>query len=104
MADIIYQCERKDGNNLDNNLVNIVYNLEPISEILENNEIEKILFTSKFVEHRFRKVFREVINRYSSIQCDTLPSPSPRYARMSKEQNIQTYKKLLPIKKWNMYK
>ena len=44
MADIIYQCERKDGNNLDNNLINIVYNSEAITEILEKNQIEQDIF------------------------------------------------------------
>src|SRR5689334_8890865 len=43
MADIIYQCERKEGNNLDSNLVNIVYNVDAIAEILETHQIEKIL-------------------------------------------------------------
>ena len=44
IADIIYQCERKDGNNLDNNLINIVYNSEAITEILEKNQIDQIFF------------------------------------------------------------
>ena len=34
MADIIYQCERKQGTNLDSNLINIVYNTEAIPEIV----------------------------------------------------------------------
>lgn len=96
MADIIYQCERKEGNNLDSNLVNIVYNLEAIAEILENYQIEKILFSSRFVEGRFKKVFKDIINRHQSINLVTLPSPSPRYAQLSKEQKIQRYKELLP--------
>jgi hypoxanthine-DNA glycosylase len=99
IADIIYQCERRDDSNLDNNLINMVYNIESITEILENNQIKKILFTSKFVEDRFMKVFKEVVNRHPSIQYVTLPSPSPRYARMSKEQKIQRYRELLPQKK-----
>jgi G:T/U-mismatch repair DNA glycosylase len=96
MADIIYQCERKKGNNLDNNLTNIVYNIEAITEILESNRIEKIFFSSRFVEDRFKKVFKEVINRHPSIELITLPSPSPRYAQMTKEQKVQRYKELLP--------
>lgn len=96
IADIIYQCERRDGSNLDNNLVNIVYNKESIIEILEANHIEKIFFTSRFVEKIFMKVFVDVVAHYSSIEYITLPSPSPRYARMSKEQKTQKYKELLP--------
>ena len=34
MADIILQCERKAGNNLDANLANIVYNTAAVGEIL----------------------------------------------------------------------
>jgi len=96
MADIISQCERKEGNNLDTNLVNIVYNIEAITEILETHQIENILFSSRFVEDRFRKLFKDIINRYPSIHLVTLPSPSPRYAQMSKEQKIQRYRELLP--------
>ncbi len=55
MADIIYQCERKEGNNLDSNLINIVYNSDAITEILEKNQINKIFFTSRFVENKFNK-------------------------------------------------
>jgi len=96
MADIIHQCERKKGNNLDANLVNIVYNIEAITEILESHQIERIFFSSRFVEARFKKVFRDIINRYPTIELITLPSPSPRYAQMSKEQKIKKYKELLP--------
>jgi hypoxanthine-DNA glycosylase len=96
IADIIYKCERKDNNNLDSNLVNVTYNLKAIAEILENQPIEKILFTSRFVEDRFKMFFKDIVNHHSSVYLITLPSPSPRYARMSKEQKIQRYKELLP--------
>lgn len=96
MADIIYQCERKEGNNLDSNLINIVYNSDAITEILEKNQINKIFFTSRFVENKFNKVFKIVLNHYPNIKLITLPSPSPRYARLSKEQKIARYKELFP--------
>lgn len=96
IADIIYQCERKENSNLDANLVNIIYNVKAIAEILESQSIEKILFTSRFVDDRFKKHFKHIINYHSSIYLITLPSPSPRYAQMSKEQKIQRYKELLP--------
>ncbi len=95
MADIIYQCERKEGNNLDANLVNIVYNIEAITELLDRNQIDKIFFTSRFVSNRFKKVFKDIINRHPAIELITLPSPSPRYAKMSIEQKIRRYKELL---------
>jgi len=95
MADIIYQCERKEGTNLDNNLVNIVDN-EVITKILDSNQIDKIFFSSRFVEKRFKKVFKDIVNRHPIIELIPLPSPSPRYTKMSKEQKIRRYKELLP--------
>lgn len=91
MTDIIYQCQRKQGNNLDSNLVNIVYNTPAIAEILEKNRIQKIYFSSRFVEKKFKKLFPNVTTRLV-----TLPSPSPRYAAMSRDEKIKKYKQLLP--------
>jgi hypoxanthine-DNA glycosylase len=96
MADIIYQCERKDDSNLDSNLSIIEYNTKAIAGILDGHQIEKIYFTSRFVEERFKKEFKDIIYRHPGIELITLPSPSPRYARMSKEQKINKYKDLLP--------
>jgi len=96
MADIIYQCERKKGTNLDNNLINITYNEKGIGEILKNNKIEKIFFTSRFVEKLYRKNFKNLIDKYQNIELITLPSPSPRYAQMIKVEKLRRYKELLP--------
>jgi hypoxanthine-DNA glycosylase len=97
VSDIIYSCERKNGNSLDNNLINITYNHKIIEEILANNKIQIIYFTSKFVENRFRKIFKYLIEKYPEIELVTLPSPSPRYALISKEEKIKRYKELMPI-------
>ncbi|MDA2921983.1 hypothetical protein MYX07_01815 [Patescibacteria group bacterium AH-259-L07] len=96
MADIIYQCERKKGNNLDTNLTNFIYNTKAIAEILESKQIDKIFFSSRYVEKKFKQIFKEIIIRYPAIEFITLPSPSPRYARMSKDEKIKKYKELLP--------
>lgn len=96
MADIIYQCERKAGNNLNSNLINVVYNIKPIEELLENNQIAKIFFSSRYVEGKFRQVFKSTINRHPDTELVTLPCPSPRYAQMTKDQKIKRYKELLP--------
>jgi hypoxanthine-DNA glycosylase len=96
MVDIIYQCERKKNNNLDTNLVNIIYNIEAIVKILDSNQIDKIFFSSRSVEDKFKKVFKDIISHHLAIELITLPSPSPRYAQMSKEQKIRRYKELLP--------
>lgn len=95
ISDIIYQCERRDGSSLDTNLINIVYN-HSISDILEEQNIEKIFFTSRFVEKNFRKVFKYLVERYPEIELITLPSPSPRYARMSLDEKVGKYKELMP--------
>jgi hypoxanthine-DNA glycosylase len=91
MADIIYQCERKKGNNLDSNLINIIYNIEAIEKMLQENNIEKIFFSSRFVENKFRRLFKAV-----KPELITLPSPSPRYAQMTLKQKVARYKEVLP--------
>ena len=75
IADIIYQCERKKGNSLDSNLTNIVYNHKGIEVILATNRIKKIFFSSRFVEKKFKNVFKEIIKSHPEIELITLPSP-----------------------------
>ncbi len=91
LTDIIFSCERKNNSNLDTNLSNIVYNIEGVRDILNGDKIEKIFFTSRYVENLFNKLFKDI-----SIELICLPSPSPRYAAMSKSEKIIRYKKLLP--------
>lgn len=96
LSDIIYSCERKNGSNLDNNLINIVYNIKGITNIIENNKIEKIFFSSRFVETKFKKIFKGIIEANPHIELVYLPSPSPRYAAMNRQEKINEYKRLLP--------
>lgn len=96
MSDIIYQCERRSGNSLDANLVNIVYNTKLIEKFLGENKIQKIFFTSRYVEKGYKTKFKELILKYPEIELVTLPSPSPRYALMTKEEKIIKYKEQLP--------
>lgn len=96
ITDIILKCERKASNNLDMNLTNIVYNTGAIAKILKKNKIRKIYFSSRFVENKFKQHFKELIQMYPRIELVTLPSPSPRYASMSKGEKIKRYKELLP--------
>lgn len=91
LADIIYSCERKQGTNLDANLVNITYNISGIRKLLNRGTIKKIFFSSRFVETKFRRLFKNV-----SQELSTLPSPSPRYAKLSLSQKVKIYKRLLP--------
>jgi hypoxanthine-DNA glycosylase len=96
IADIIYQCERTGNSSLDSKLSNFVYNYSPIEKVLQENPIEKILFTSRFVEKEFKKNFKDLIERFPEVEPITLPSPSPRYAAMRIGEKIKIYKQLLP--------
>ena len=96
IADIIHQCERRDGNSLDSNLVNFVYNTPALKKLLKENKIEKILFSSRFVEKEFKKKFKDLMEQYLHLELITLPSPSPRYAAMSKQNKIKRYKEIFP--------
>jgi len=101
IADIIHQCERKDNNSLDSNLTNAVYNSDAINRLLGENPIERILFSSRFVEKEFRKHFKKLIEKYPDIELVTLPSPSPRYAAMSREEKVKRYSRVFPkLERW----
>ena len=96
ITDIILKCERKANNNLDTNLTNIVYNTQVIATIFEENKIKTVFFSSRFVERLFKRRFKDLIKLYPEVKLITLPSPSPRYATMSKLEKITRYKELLP--------
>ncbi|OGD04231.1 hypothetical protein A3H89_02095 [Candidatus Amesbacteria bacterium RIFCSPLOWO2_02_FULL_48_11] len=96
VTDIIYCCDRSAGNNLDTNLIDIVYNTRVIRNILSQNNIHKIYFTSRFVADKFHAHFGRLLTRFPHIRLITLPSPSPRYAQIAKEEKILLYSRLLP--------
>jgi len=96
ITDIIFECEREKNSNLDMNLKCLVFNTQAITKILEKNKITKIFFTSRFVEKLYRKEFKNLTQIYPNVELITLPSPSPRYAQMTKSEKISVYKKLLP--------
>lgn len=89
ITDIILKAKRKAESNLDKHLYEIEYNTKAIQKILDENNIEKVFFTSQFVETHFKKIFPE----YKKSEC--LPSPSPRSARISLEEKIKIYKQKL---------
>ncbi len=92
LTDIILECERKNNSHLDINLTNIVVN-SAIEDILRDNVIEKIYFSSRFTETLFKRNFAKFDGEREQI---VLPSPSPRYAIMTKNQKVERYKQLLP--------
>lgn len=90
VTDIVYKVIRTSDSNLDNNLQIVEYNDQAIKKILEDHDIQSIFFTSRFVERHFKKVIQ------TQVPTICLPSPSPRYARMTLSQKINIYKTLLP--------
>jgi len=90
IADIILKARRNAINNSDTNLEVIVYNGKALKKVLANTSFKSVFFTSRFVENRVLKIFTGTKNG----EC--IPSPSPRYARMSKAEKIAYYKKKLP--------
>ena len=90
IADIILKAVRTANTNSDDNLHVIEYNEKAIQQILASNKIETIFFTSQFVYKIFKRLFPGVEHTIA------LPSPSPRYARMSLKEKVAVYKNLLP--------
>jgi G:T/U-mismatch repair DNA glycosylase len=89
MTDVIKSCTRKEGTNLDENLEIKEYNREVIESILKQHK-PKVLFTSRFVEKEFKKLFPDYKN------TDILPSPSPRYFKLRIEDKAKIYREKLP--------
>jgi hypoxanthine-DNA glycosylase len=89
MTDVIKTCIRKEGTNLDENLEIKEYNEEIIEKILKQHQPE-VLFTSRFVEKEFKKLFPDYAN------TDILPSPSPRYFKLTIEDKAKIYREKLP--------
>jgi hypoxanthine-DNA glycosylase len=96
LSDTIYKVERTEGNNSDINLKVIEYNAKTVEKILKENKIERVYFSSRFVENIFKTKYKTIADKYSGIGFITLPSSSPRYAKMGLEDKIKTYKSLLP--------
>ena len=92
ITDIVLSARRKKESNLDKFLDIVEYNTTAIQKIISNPLIKKVYFTSRFVENKFRKLFPEYTN------CESLPSPSPRYARMTLDEKIRIYKEKLPVR------
>jgi len=90
IADVFLKIRRTENNNQDSNLEIVAYNDKALNKILKENKFDSIFFTSKLVEKHFLKLFPPVKNG----EC--LPSPSPRYARMSLGEKIDFYRKKLP--------
>lgn len=90
IVDIFLKIKRKGKSNQDLDLKVVEYNDKEIRKILKSHDISNIYFTSKFVEKQFRKIFPGI------SLGESLPSPSPRFAKMSFAEKAAVYKKKLP--------
>jgi hypoxanthine-DNA glycosylase len=90
ITDIFTKVKRKEKSNRDIYLTDIEYNMG-IESIIEKSKINKLFFTSKFVEKHFLRVFPQI----NFGVC--LPSPSPAAnIPISKSDDYQIYKQLNP--------
>lgn len=89
MTDIFKAVVRTSGSNLDENLQVEEYNWDVIENILKQYK-PTVLCTSRFVEKEFKKQFPA----YPAV--DVLPSPSPRYFKLTMEQKAAVYREKLP--------
>lgn len=90
IADLYLKVKRKKQTNSDSDLEIVETNEKALRKIIEQSNLKKIFFTSEFVEKQFKKMFPQV------TIGERLPSPSPRFARMSLEEKIHIYKQKLP--------
>ena len=89
ITDIFRSVIRTQGSNLDENLQIEEYNWNVIEKILKKHQ-PRVLCTSRYVEKEFKKKFPA----YPAV--DVLPSPSPRYFKLTIEQKAEIYRQKLP--------
>lgn len=89
IADIFLTITRTGKSNSDQHLKVIEYNDEALKKIFGKQKFSTIFFTSKFVEKHFSKLF-------PGIKGTSLPSPSPRFAKMTLAEKIDIYREKLP--------
>lgn len=90
IADIFLEIERVGKGNTDQHLSVIEYNDKALKKIFRDCNFQTIFFTSHFVGKEFSRMF-------PALQGEYLPSPSPRFARMSLQEKIAIYREKLPV-------
>jgi hypothetical protein len=74
VTDVALRVQRKHDTALDSDLIVIEYNLDIIREIFNNNPIEKVFFTSKWVKSKFNTIILPHFEINELTQFFTLPS------------------------------
>lgn len=91
LADIILSCRRVRGSALDTALYDKTYNMD-VKRIIEKENFEELIFTSRHVYTEFRKH----IGKFPNIKHTILISPSPTAVR-----GLIKNKEFLELKKEN---
>lgn len=77
VSDIVYRTYRKSDSAIDTDLIVKSWNTEIIDEILKDNQISHIFFTSRWVEEKFNKHVKPYLNYFDfKVHLTTLISPS----------------------------
>ena len=106
ITDIVLECEHKNGNSDDNSLEEIVFNTDVLKDILDNNDIDTLIYTSLKVKslmyqatksyHSWSKDNKRegrIIIDGKEYKVIVLYSPSPSAKRrVNDDKRIQQYK------------
>jgi G:T/U-mismatch repair DNA glycosylase len=76
ITDVALEIERKKPDCLDNSLAIRQHNTEAIENIFSTHKIEKVYFTSRFVENQFNRYIKKHLNT-NDFESEYLISPSP---------------------------
>lgn len=75
VSDIVLKCERRKNTAADQDLKVIKWNQSIINDIIDNNSINTIFFTSKWVKEKFDR-YINLVSKSANINEYILPSPS----------------------------
>lgn len=92
VSDIVKTTRRKKDSALDNDLIPIEWNLAVVKDIFENNEVDKLFFTSQWVKQHFDRHLRSFLKINSNVHEIILLSPSKnglRAAKRAKFTNLE---------------
>jgi|GEM_PF-3392325 len=92
LTDIFRKCSRTKGDASDTNLIPLEFGDIPLL-FARHPMIKNVFFTSSFVAKFFKKFFKQ---DFKEINFVTLPSPSPRFAKMSLAEKTRAYRRIFP--------
>lgn len=88
VGDVIRSCKRKNGGGSDSDLYDIEWNMDLI-QVIRNNDIKTLYFTSKKVETWFNKLFKDT----DDLAKISLISPSGQSVRsLSRREDFKQWR------------